>query len=597
VELKTLLEVRGKDPYRRRKGRVLAIMLLGMLAGMLTVATYNAVYAQSQYYVINGVFISLLLGLLVLNRLGFVYLAGLWTVALTVAGSLVLINDQLSAAFITMPIPILIASSLLAPWAGFAVAAIMIVAAAVLGVATLGLLTLMIVAIISYLFADSLDRAYQESRYQALHDPLTGLPNRALFLDRLEQELASAGRVVAVLFIDLDNFKVINDSLEHHLGDRLLVEVSRRIRNSLRARDSAARFGGDEFTILLASLWDAGAAIRVTERVIEVLREPFAIGKHEVTVSASVGIALSHVDTTRPSDLLRNADTALYQAKGVRGRYEMFRPSMRAQTLKRLKLEENLRRDIQTGSFDVHYQPQIGLSTGKIVEMEALVRWEIPSRGLMMPSEFIQIAEETGLIVPIGERVLEEAWRQASEWHEQYLAPLKMTMCVNLSMRQLQDPLLVDKVERALRQAPLDVNYLKLEITETAVMEDEQHLIGVLRDLKALGVQLSLGDFGMGYSSLNYVKDLPVDGLKIDQSFIDGLGEDPVNDAIVRFIVDFAQTLGFKVTAEGVENEPQMASLTAVRCELAQGFYFSKPLRSEAAGELAATNPLWRVPG
>jgi diguanylate cyclase (GGDEF)-like protein len=593
VELKTLLEVRGKDPYRRRKGRVLAIMLLGML----TVATYNAVYAQSQYYVINGVFISLLLGLLVLNRLGFVYLAGLWTVALTVAGSLVLINDQLSAAFITMPIPILIASSLLAPWAGFAVAAIMIVAAAVFGVATLGLLTLMIVAIISYLFADSLDRAYQESRYQALHDPLTGLPNRALFLDRLEQELASAGRVVAVLFIDLDNFKVINDSLEHHLGDRLLVEVSRRIRNSLRARDSAARFGGDEFTILLASLWDAGAAIRVTERVIEVLREPFAIGKHEVTVSASVGIALSHVDTTRPSDLLRNADTALYQAKGVRGRYEMFRPSMRAQTLKRLKLEENLRRDIQTGSFDVHYQPQIGLSTGKIVEMEALVRWEIPSRGLMMPSEFIQIAEETGLIVPIGERVLEEAWRQASEWHEQYLAPLKMTMCVNLSMRQLQDPLLVDKVERALRQAPLDVNYLKLEITETAVMEDEQHLIGVLRDLKALGVQLSLGDFGMGYSSLNYVKDLPVDGLKIDQSFIDGLGEDPVNDAIVRFIVDFAQTLGFKVTAEGVENEPQMASLTAVRCELAQGFYFSKPLRSEAAGELAATNPLWRVPG
>jgi diguanylate cyclase (GGDEF)-like protein len=501
-------------------------MLLGMLAGILTVATYNAVYAQSQYYVINGVFISLLLGLLVLNRLGFVYLAGLWTVALTVAGLLVLINDQLSAAFITMPIPILIASSLLAPWAGFAVAVIMIVAAAVFGVATLGLLTVMIVAIISYLIADSLDRAYQVSRYQALHDPLTGLPNRALFLDRLEQELASAGRVVAVLFIDLDNFTVINDSLEHPLGDRLLVEVSRRIRNSLRARDSPARFGGDEFTILLASLWDAGAAIRVTERVLEVLCEPFAIGKHEVTVSASVGIALSHVDTTRPSDLLRNADTALYQAKGVKGRYEMFRPSMRAQTLKRLKLEENLRRDVQTGSFDVHYQPQIGLSTGKIVEMEALVRWEIPSRGLMMPSEFIQIAEETGLIVPIGERVLEEAWRQASEWHEQYLAPLKMTMCVNLSMRQLQDPLLVDKVERALRQAPLDVNYLKLEITETVVMEDEQHLIGVLRDLKALGVQLSLGDFGMGYSSLNYVKDLPVDSLKIDQSFIDGLVHD-----------------------------------------------------------------------
>jgi diguanylate cyclase (GGDEF)-like protein len=519
---------------------------------------------------------------------------------LTVAGSLVLIGDQLSAAFITMPIPILIASSLLAPWAGFAVAAIMIAAAAAFNVATLGLLTLMIVAIISYLFADSLDRAYRESRYQSLHDPLTGLPNRTLFLDRLEQELASAeraGRVVAVLFIDLDNFKVINDSLGHHLGDRLLVEVSRRIRNCLRSRDSAARFGGDEFTILLASLWDAGAAIRVTERVLEVLREPFAVGKHEVTVSASVGIALSHVDTKRPSDLLRNADTALYQAKGVKGRYEVFRPSMRAQTLKRLKLEENLRRDIQTGSFEVHYQPQIGLSTGKIVEMEALVRWGNPSRGPIMPSEFIHVAEETGLIVPIGERVLEEACRQASEWHEQHLAPLKMTVCVNLSMRQLQDPLLVDKVERALRQAPLDARNLKLEVTETAVMEDEQHVIGVLRSLKALGVQLSLDDFGSGYSSLNYVKDLPVDGLKIDKSFIDGLGEDPVNDAIVRLIVDFAHTLGLEVTAEGVETYQQAASLTVMRCDLAQGFYFSKPLRSEAVGELAATNPLWQVSG
>jgi len=252
--------------------------------------------------VINGVFISLLLGLLVLNRLGFVYLAGLLTVALTVAGSLFLIGDQLSAAYITMPIPILIASSLLVPWAGFAVAAVMIVAAAVFKVATLGLLSLVIVAIISYLFADSLDRAYRESRHQALHDPLTGLLNRALFLDRLEQELDSAeraDRVVAVLFMNLDNFKVINDSLGHHLGDRLLVEVSSRIRNCLRSRDSAARFGGDEFTILLANLRDAGAAIRVTERVLEILREPFAIGKHEVTVSASVGIALSHVDTTR----------------------------------------------------------------------------------------------------------------------------------------------------------------------------------------------------------------------------------------------------------------------------------------------------------
>jgi diguanylate cyclase (GGDEF)-like protein len=600
VELKALLEVRSKHPTRRRKGRVLAIMLLGMLAGMLTVATYNAVYAESQYYVINSIFILLLLGLLVLNRLGFVYLAGLSTVALTGVGSLVLIGDQLSAAFITMPIPILIASSLLAPWAGFIVAAIMIAAAAVFGVATLGLLTLMIVAIIAYLFADSLERAYRESRYQALHDPLTDLPNRALFLDRLEQELASAelaGRVVAVLFIDLDNFKVINDSLGHHLGDRLLVEVSWRIRNCLRTRDSAARFGGDEFTILLANLWDVGAAIRVTERLLEALREPFVVAKHEVAVSASVGIALGNGDTARPSDLLRNADTALYQAKGTKGRYEVFRPSMHTQTLKRLKLEEDLRRAIERGDFEVHYQPQVTLDTRTIAEMEALVRWGHPRRGLVMPSEFIQVTEETGLIVPIGERVLEEACRRATEWRYQNGHSPRITMCVNLSMRQLQDPELVDKVERALNRAALDANELKLEITETMVMEDEQHVIGVLHDLSALGVRISLDDFGSGYSSLNYVKDLPVDDLKIDKSFIDGLGEDAVNDAIVRLIVDFAHTLGLKVTAEGVENERQVASLTAMRCDLAQGFYFSKPLPSEAAGALVATNPLWRVPG
>jgi len=599
VGLKTLLEVRSRSPSRRRKGRVLAIMLLGMLAGMLTVATYNAIYAQSQYYVINGVFVLLLVGLLVLNRLGFAYLAGLWTVALTGVGSLVLIGDQLSATFITMPIPILIASSLLAPWAGFIVAAIMIAAAAILDVATIALLTLMIVAIISYLFADSLERAYRESRYQALHDPLTDLPNRALFLDRLEQELASAeraGRVVAVLFIDLDNFKVINDSLGHHLGDRLLVEVSLRIRNCLRSRDSAARFGGDEFTILLANLWDAGAAVRVTERLLEVLREPFVVAKHEVTVSASVGIALGNGDTAGPSDLLRNADTALYQAKGTKGRYEVFRPSMNTRTLKRLKLEEDLRRAIESGGFEVHYQPQVTLDTHTIAEMEALVRWGHPRRGLVMPSEFIQVTEETGLIVPIGERVLEEACRRASEWCYQNGHRPRITMCVNLSMRQLQDPDLVDKVERALHRAALDANGLKLEITETMVMEDEQHVIGVLQDLSALGVRISLDDFGSGYSSLNYVKDLPVDDLKIDKSFIDGLGEDAVNDAIVRLIVDFAHTLGLKVTAEGVENERQVASLTAMKCDLAQGFYFSKPLPSEAAGALVATNPLWRVP-
>ncbi|MDQ3436517.1 MAG: EAL domain-containing protein [Actinomycetota bacterium] len=594
MKLKTLLEVRGKEPSRRRKSRVLAIMLLGMIAGMLTVATFNAVMGQPQYYLVNGAFSLLLIGLFALNRLGFVYLAGLLTVILTGLGSFFLIDENLKATFITMPIPILIASSLLVPWAGFVVAVVLIGAAAILGIGSLSLLILLIVAIISYLFAESLERAYRESRYQALHDPLTDLPNRALFLDRLEQELVSAeraGRVVAVLFLDLDNFKVINDSLGHHLGDRLLVGVSRRLSNSLRPRDSAARFGGDEFTILLTNLWDAGGAVRVTKRLLETLHEPFAVGNHEVAVSASVGIALGNGDTAGPSDLLRNADTALYQAKGTKGRYEVFRPKMHIQNLKRLKLEEDLRRAIEGGGgFEVHYQPQVTLDTSTIAEMEALVRWVHPRRGLVMPSEFIQVTEETGLIVPIGERVLEEACRQAREWRAHN--GRSPTMCVNLSMRQLQDPDLVDKVEEALRRSALDANKLKLEITETAVMEDEQHVINVLRDLRSLGVRIALDDFGSGFSSLNYVKNLPVDGLKIDKSFIDGLGEGTVNDAIVRLIVDFAHTLGLEVTAEGVENERQVASLAAMRCDLAQGFYFSRPLSSEAAGELVATKSL-----
>jgi diguanylate cyclase (GGDEF)-like protein len=595
VNLELLLRSRSNDPYRRRKGRVLEIILVGMVAGLLIVAVYNAVEGEPKYYAINAAFASLLLGLLLLNRLGFVRLAGLFTVVLTGVGSFLLSGeDELTATFVTMPIPILIASSLLVPWAGFVVAAIMVAAAAILGIGSLSLLILLIVAIISYLFADNLERAYRESRYQALHDPLTDLPNRILFLDRLEQALSAAtrdDRIVAVLFIDLDAFKVINDSLGHHVGDELLVEVSRRIRNSLRSRDTAARLGGDEFTILLDGLRDPAAAIRITDRIFRVLREPIVLGAHEMSVSASVGIALSNVDAATPPDLLRNADIALYQAKKNKGRYEVFHADMHTQSLRRLNLETHLRRDIEQGNFELYYQPQIMLSTGEIAEMEALMRWRNPEHTLVSPSEYIQVAEETGLILPIGEWVLEEACRQARVWRERQDTPSKLTISVNLSMRQLQDPLLVDKVDSALRKTELDATALTLEITETVVMEDEQHATSVLRDLKALGVRISLDDFGRGYSSLNHVKDFPVDSLKIDKTFIDSLGEDPVDGAIVRLIVELAHTLSLEVTAEGVENERQARSLINMGCDLGQGFYYSKPLRREAAEALLAPYP------
>ena len=589
-----LLRSRSNDPYRRRKGRVLEIILVGMVAGLLIVAVYNAVEGEPKYYAMNAAFASLLLGLLLLNRLGFVRLAGLSTVVLTGIGSFLLSGEDLTATFVTMPIPILIASSLLVPWAGFVVAAIMVAAAAILGIGSLSLLILLIVAIISYLFADNLERAYRESRYQALHDPLTDLPNRILFLDRLEQALSAAkrdDRIVAVLFIDLDAFKVINDSLGHHLGDELLVEVSRRIRNSLRSRDTAARLGGDEFIILLDGLRDPAAAIRITDRIFRVLREPIVLGAHEMFVSASVGIALSNVEAATPPDLLRNADIALYQAKKNRGRYEVFHAGMHTQSVRRLNLETHLRRDIERGNFEVYYQPQIMLSTGEIAEMEALMRWRNPEHALVSPSEFIQVAEETSLIVPIGEWVLNQACRQALAWRERQDTPSKLAIGVNLSMRQLQDPHLVDKVDNALRKTGLDPTALKLEITETIVMEDQQHAASVLRDLKALGVRISLDDFGSGYSSLNHVKDLPVDNLKIDRTFVDGLGENPVDDAIVRLIVELAHTLGLAVTAEGVENERQARSLVNMGCDLGQGFYYSKPLRRDAAETLLATHP------
>ncbi len=598
AKLSTLLKVRSYDPDLGRKGRVLAIMLLGMAASLIIVAIFNTLQGTSQYNIMNGIFLSLILGLFTLNRFGFVTIASLLTVLLTALGSFLLTGEELAAAYITMPIPVLIASSLLVSWGGFVVAAIMICGALILGIGSLSLLILLIVAVISYLFADSLDRALSDSRHQALHDHLTGLPNRALFLDRLQQALDRTGRdrgVVTVLFVDLDNFKVINDSLGHEVGDQLLIRVARRLQNCLRPADTAARLGGDEFTLLLENLTGATDAVRAAERIAQELQAPFDLGGHKISVSTSMGITLSSASNVRPTDLLRDADVAMYQAKKARTGYRIFHSSMYTQALKRMRLEEDLRRDIENGNFEVFYQPKVLLNTGTIAEMEALVRWGRSDRGLVMPSEFIEVAEETALIVPIGEWVLEEACRQVREWHEQYgLAP-GLKMCVNLSVRQFQDPNLADVVGRILKRTGLEASSLQLEITESMIMKDETRAVDTLLKLTGLGVHISIDDFGKGYSSLNYLRDLPVDSLKIDKSFVEGLGRNKADTTIVRLIVDLAHTLDMEVTAEGVETAEQLALLLEFGCDLGQGYYFSKPLPHTSAWSLFVGKPSWSM--
>ncbi len=589
LDSERVLRVENRDPDLRRRGRVLSIMLVGMSVVMLVLAAYNALLGETQYYVMNGSIFLSLLAIFLINRSGFVYVAGLGAVALTAVAPFLLVDEQLTASYIAMPLPVLISSSLLVPWSSFVVAGLMIASAALFGIASPSLLILLVVAIISYLFAESLNRAYRESRYQALHDSLTGLPNRNLFLERLEHAMSRMNRTsgsVAVLFIDVDNFKVINDSLGHETGDKLLIRVGERMRGCVRPEDTVARLGGDEFTVLFENLSEEGGAIDVAERIAERLKIPFDLDGHQVTVNLSMGIALYSHEHTRPIDLLRDADVAMYQAKKANVGYEVFRTSMRAQALERLELEEDLRRAIESGDFEVYYQPKVSFRTGTIAEMEALVRWGSSKRGLVMPSEFIPIAEDTGMIIPIGNQVLEVACKQLKDWQVHRGVSTELRMCVNLSVGQFQHPSLVDSISECLQKAELRPDCLQLEITESVVMEDERHAIETLEKLKTLGVQLSIDDFGKGYSSLSYLKNLPVSSVKIDGSFIQGMNHEIADAAIVRSVIDLAHTLSLEVTAEGVENGWQSSRLQEMGCDLGQGFYFSKPLPDEEIGLL-----------
>jgi diguanylate cyclase (GGDEF)-like protein/PAS domain S-box-containing protein len=429
-------------------------------------------------------------------------------------------------------------------------------------------------------------RAQERLAHQALHDPLTELPNRALFLDRLALALARLRRrrsSMAVLFADVDRFKVVNDSLGHDAGDRLLVALSRRLRDVLRPGDTLARFGGDEFAVLCEDVPEADV-IGIAERMTDALAEPFTVGGREVFVSMSVGIAVARDPDQRPAALLRDADAAMYLAKDRgRARFEVFDEAMRDESTERLLLENALRRAPERGELRALYQPIVRLVDGTMVAAEALVRWVHPERGLLEASQFVPLAEETGIIVPVGGWVLEEACRQAATWPGNGDAP---AVSVNLSARQLSRPDLVDLVAHALRESGLNPDRLWLEITESVLMEDADTAVAALERLRALGAHLSVDDFGTGYSSLAYLRRFPVDSLKVDRSFVAGLGQDPEDSAIVEAVVSMAHSLHLSVVAEGVETLEQLTRLRELGCELAQGFYFAAPVPSSALDPL-----------
>jgi len=433
----------------------------------------------------------------------------------------------------------------------------------------------------------------QQLTQQAFFDALTGLPNRVLFLDRLKQALVRAGRrkdAVGLLFIDVDNFKLINDSLGHHVGDQLLTEAAARLRSCVRAQDTVARLSGDEFVIVLELLAGEHDAVPVAKAIAHQFSRPFKLDGREVVITASIGIALSDAGQDDADSLLRNADLAMYRAKSDgRARYVIFDPSMHTDTLARLELESDLRRALDQGELRVHYQPIVAMETGEVSEVEALVRWQHPTRGLVSPVDFIPLAEETGLIIPLGQWVLEEACRQVAAWHRQFPSDPPLTLSVNLSPRQFQKPFLVADVSRALHKAGFPSRCLKLEITEGVIMRDVEATIRTLWELKNLGLQIAIDDFGTGYSSLAYLKRLPLDVLKIDRSFISGIGQSREDSAIVHAIMALAKSLNLTVTGEGIETAEQAALLGKWGCDRGQGYLFSEPLDGLATGALLQT--------
>jgi len=440
-------------------------------------------------------------------------------------------------------------------------------------------------------------KAFEEQlEHQAFHDRLTELANRALFRDRVEHALERQtrdGRPVSVLFLDLDDFNTINDTLGHALGDQVLKEVAERLTGCLRAADTAARLGGDEFGILLEDGGVGFEAAEVASRIMAALEAPIRLGGRTLSVRASIGIAAARPgEVGAPKsgeELMRNADVAMYMAmEAGKGRYQLFEPAMHDTALRRLELKADLQRAIDNGEFVLHYQPVIELETGAIIGLEALIRWNHPERGLVPPLEFIPLAEETGLIVPMGGWVIKEACRQAVLLHDRLPIEPPLHMAVNLSARQLQRQEIVGEIGEILTETGLDPGLLILEITESVMMKDVKLSVQRLTELKEIGVKLAVDDFGTGYSSLNYIQQFPVDILKVDKSFVDTVSTDPRKSALTATIIKLASDLELLPVAEGIERADQLARLLDLHCDLGQGFYFAKPLPMEGVDELLA---------
>lgn len=598
--LQKMLAVRSRDEDRRRKGRVLAIMTIGAEAVLVVLTVANLSSGDIQYLPTNAALILFVACMYLLNRYGFVLAASFSTVLLSGVMPLLLVSQSEAGVYLSMVVPVLIASSLLAPWAAFVVAAVMIFIAFATGIASLAIVLLLLIAVFSYLFADSIEAAYRYTRYHALHDPLTGLPNRMLLEERIRRAMERSpreGGECAMLFLDLDGFKVVNDSLGHEHGDDLIRVMGGRLVAYSRAVDTVTRLGGDEFAVLLDGVSDESEALRVAKGLIFEISRPVSIAGQSLEVTSSVGIALSDSLTREPRALLRNADLAMYEAKKIgKGHALAYDTSMYTQTLRRLELENELRAAIESGRLILDYQPQVSLETERIIGFEALVRWDHPERGVIHPKDFIPLAEETGLIIPLGRWVLEEACGQALAWSRDERVDDPPHVAVNISLKQFRQSNVVRGLEALLESTGIEPSLLQVELTESTVTEDFENGRCILQAVRDLGIRIALDDFGTGYSSLATVRRYPFDVLKMDQQFVAEVGEGDaatdVRDAsIVRLVSNLAHTFGMEAIAEGVETRAHRDLLREIGCDTAQGYYYSRPVTPEKATELLLQQP------